>query len=363
MKYYYKVSSGSDIGGRAGVAYIKNYNELYLLPKEGTVTEWETKHFYLKDGEYTDCLPANIGCRLCSKKMRDILERNKSNKDALQWLDAEVESEAGEKRQYFILHFPVLEDVLDKRKSKYAGNILTKHVINPKACAGHEVFSYIEESTLSFIVSQKVREELKKAGCRGLIYIQMSPKKRSYIPRTILKFCRIFNKINAQDDEKITQRKRNINWANLEGLNLPKDLVDFIGQGKSLSYDKEKCVIGQIELVTIDTFIKGRIYVDETEAIEGNSTRGYYVIPAVDLIAECEGFDAWGLLVWLPEKKMFGSWDSDHRILRVFPNIKWADIVKEPIKYLNVLWEPQKVENIIYLPNQNDSFINEHAKQ
>ncbi len=356
MTEYYDILPGAGIGGQAGVAYIKNGTEFNIPFKEGWIKEWQTKYFTLRNGEYTDYLPA-IGCRLCSEKMREVLERCKSEKDVLQWLDAKVESETGEKRNYFVLHFPVLEDVLDKKRSKYVRNILTKKVINPEACLGHEVFSYIEESSISFVVSQKAREELKKSGCRGLIYIQMTPQKKSYPQKTIRKLYRIFHKKRVQKDEKkIIQSKENINWKQIEKLNLPADLVNFISHGKTLSYDEEKCKIGRTKLVSMDSLIFGRIYVEPKEK---SSKKGYYIIPAVDLIAECKGFDPWGILVWIPDIQMLGTWDSNHRILRVFHNAVWDDVVSDPIKYLNGLWNPQEVENIVYEPNDKYSFVEE----
>ncbi len=355
---YYQVIAGADIGGQAGVAYIRGYNEINLLPKQGWVKDWETKHFTLKNGEYTDYLPANIGCRLCSKKMRDILERYKSEKDVLQWLDAEVESITGEKRSYFILHFPVLlENVLDKKKSKYVRNILTKQVISPEACVGHEVFSYLEVSALSYIVSQKVKQELKNADCRGLIYIQMTPQRKSHIPKIIKRLYSLFYIKREQTDEKtIVRSKKNINWNQIEKMNLPPDFLDFIDHRKQLSYDEKKCTVGRIELTSMDSLIFGRIFV---ESKDENYKKGYYTIPVVDLIAECKDFDPWGILVWLPDNQFFGTWDCDHRKLRVFPNAVWGDIVAEPTKYLNALWNPQEVENKIFEPDDKYIFTEE----
>ena len=245
----------------------------------------------------------------------------------------------------------------DKKKSKYVRNILTKQVINPEACLGHEVFSYIEESSISFVVSQNVKEELKKAGCRGLTYIQMSPKKKSYMPKAIRKLSRIIDKKRGQaNGKKIKQSKENINWKQIEKLNLPSDLVDFVSHGETLSYDEEKCEIGRIELVSMDSLVSGRIYVEPKEK---SMKKGYYIIPAVDLIAECQGFDPWGILVWLPDIQMFGTWDRDHRKLRVFNNAVWGDVVRDPVKYLNGLWNPQEVENIVFEPDDKYSFVEE----
>lgn len=354
---YYQIIAGADIGGWAGIAHIKDHDELSLLPKQGWVKGWETKHFALKNGEYTDYLPANIGCRLCSEKMRDILESCKSGKDVLQWLDAEVESEAGEKRYYFVLHFPVSGDMLDKKKSKYVRNILTKQVVNPKACSGHEVFSYKECSSLSFIVSGKVKEELKKAGCRGLVFIRVSPIEKPCMPITFRRLYRIFNQKHVlADEKKMTHSEENSNWNRVEKLNLPADLVDFIFQGKRLSYNEKKCTIGSVEIVSINSLILGRIYVDPKKK---GFKKGYYTVPVVDLVAECNGFDAWGILVWLPDKQIFGTWDRDHRRLRVFPNATWGDIVDEPIKYLNAIWNPQGVETMILEPDDKYFFTEE----
>ncbi len=360
MINYYKILFGAGIGGLSGVAYIRNYSELSLLPEQGWVKGWETKYFTLRDGTYTDYLTANIGCRLCSEKLRDILERCKSDKDVLQWLDAEVVSETGEKRRYYLLHFPEPEDLLDKTKCGYSGKILTRHAIDIKASAGHEVFSYIGGSTVSFIATPKVREELKNAGCSGLIYLRFSRKKKSYLSKLVrtlwdINKKRILNVIKGMKKPRV----HNIDWEELKGLNLPDDLIDFLSRNKRLCYNERKCEIGHVELLSVESLLSGRIYVNPGEE---SQKKGYYTMSAVDLVAECEGYDAWGALVWLPDIQMFGIWDGDHRRLRVFPKAKWSDIVKKPIKYLNAFGEPEKVKNIDFVPNNKFPFTIEEDK-
>ncbi|MHC4867254.1 MAG: hypothetical protein ACYTEX_24530 [Planctomycetota bacterium] len=285
------------------------------------------------------------------------MERCKSEKDVLQWLDAEVESETGEKRRYYILHFPELQDLLDKRKSKYVGNMLTKHIVDTKACAGHEIFSYVGGGKLSFIASQRVREELKKAKCSGLMCLQISPRKKRFLPKIV----RALFKTNTKRILNIVKGMRkpsvlDINRDHLNSLNIPCDLIDFLVHNKSLCYDETKCTVGHVELVPVESLMAGRIYVKPNE--EGQK-KGYYTIPAVDLVAECEGYSAWGILVWLPGIQRFGTWDGDHRRLRVFPKAKWSDIVRNPTKYLNALWKPEKVENIVFVANDQYPFSEE----
>jgi len=305
-------------------------------------------------------LASNIGCRLCSEKLYDILERSKSKKDVLQWLDAEVESESGEKRRYYLLHFPEPGDLLDESKCMYFENNLVKHVLDIKACSGQEVFGYVGCSTVSFIVSQKVRDELKHARCSGLIYIRISPIKKSYLLNILGSLWKINKErfLNVFRGMK-TPSVQNVNWDQIKGLDLPMDLIDFLEHNKSLCYNERKCRVGRVELVSIESLFFGRVYVNPSEE---SQKKGYYTISAVDLVAECEGYDAWGILLWLPDLHMFGAWDIDHRLLRVFPKAKWSDIVKKPIKYLNALWEPEQVENMVFVPNNKFTFTDEGRK-
>jgi len=46
-----------------------------------------------------------------------------------------------------------------------------------------------------------------------------------------------------------------------------------------------------------------------------------------------------GILVWLPRLKMFGTWDSDHYELLVFPDVSWNDISADPAKYIAAQWD------------------------
>ena len=357
MTEYYDILPGAGIGGQAGVAYLIDSGQLHLLPEEGWVKGWEIRRFFLRNGIYADYLAADISCRLCSERLRDILERCKSEKDVLQWLDAEVESETGEKKRYYLLHFPEPEDLLDKSKCAYYKTTLLKHVIDMKASAGHEVFSYIGGSTVSFIATQKVREELKNAGCSGLIYLRFSHEKKSYLAKLVRTLWNI-NKERILNIVKGMKKpgRHNIDWKKLKDLNLPDDLIDFLSRNKSLCYDERKCTVGHVELVTTESLLSGRVYVEPDKESE---KKGCYTIPAVDLVAECEGFDAWGILVWLPVIQMFGTWDSNHRQLRVFEKAGWSDIVKKPTKYLNALWKPEEVENVVLLPNNEYPFIEE----
>jgi len=65
------------------------------------------------------------------------------------------------------------------------------------------------------------------------------------------------------------------------------------------------------------------------------------VVPAYDFVAECEEYDSEGILIWLPDQKVFGSWDSENWDVIIFPNVTWPEIAANPVKYLNAMWEPE----------------------
>src|SRR5262249_59832368 len=67
--------------------------------------------------------------------------------------------------------------------------------------------------------------------------------------------------------------------------------------------------------------------------------RGYYAIPAVSLSGECKHYDPDFILLWLPREKLFGTWDNDHWVLKVFREANWADIVASPGGYINSQWD------------------------
>ena len=70
--------------------------------------------------------------------------------------------------------------------------------------------------------------------------------------------------------------------------------------------------------------------------------RGYYTVPAISLTAKCEAYSPEYILLWLPNEKMFGTWDEDHWVLLVFRGASWDDIVKDPLPYLNAQWDDAK---------------------
>jgi hypothetical protein len=125
-------------------------------------------------------------------------------------------------------------------------------------------------------------------------------------------------------------------------LRLPGDLRDFFAARRQLEYDASRCEAGRVTLLPLE---KLRVQKYLTRPTRHGQVRrldddphqedGYYWVPAVNLVADCEGYDPAGLLVWLPEDGLFGTWQSDWLSILVFPGASWTDIAADPIRFIN----------------------------
>ena len=66
---------------------------------------------------------------------------------------------------------------------------------------------------------------------------------------------------------------------------------------------------------------------------------GYYAIPAVNLVADAEGYEPEYILLWLPNEQAYGTWDTDHAELLVFPDVSWTDIAADPLPFVAAQWD------------------------
>ena len=147
----------------------------------------------------------------------------------------------------------------------------------------------------------------------------------------------------------------------MRDLKLPKELTLFLKSGKQLDYDSIGCEPGLIRLLGHDELKSMLLWVScetatfsEEDPNHGNG--GCYSVPGVNLVAECEGYDPEGILMWLPDTTQFGSFDCDHAILHVFPGATWADIAADPVPYVNCQWAPDDISNEIYKPWPRHAF-------
>ena len=115
---------------------------------------------------------------------------------------------------------------------------------------------------------------------------------------------------------------------------LPKKLVEYLKAGGQLSYDAGGCECCKVTLKPYDELEIAAIWLDASV----DSNDAYLEIPAVSLLKDCEGYDPDFILMWLPNEKVFGSWDCDHWKIRVFPGVEWTHMLLNPKKFLNAQW-------------------------
>lgn len=132
-------------------------------------------------------------------------------------------------------------------------------------------------------------------------------------------------------------------------LALPDDLQSFLASGHQLQYDPTGCEYGRITLLPPDQLELRpfTVFTAEMQHVYGDPRggKGCYIVPAVRLVAACAHYDPRGVLIWIPDERMFGTWDCDHHIIHVLFAARgtrggivepatWSNIQANPIRYL-----------------------------
>ena len=128
-------------------------------------------------------------------------------------------------------------------------------------------------------------------------------------------------------------------------LQLPVDFVAFLNTGRQLEYDPTTCEAGAVTLVPLAGLKLERFPV-ETGSLDVYDQdphypgKNSYLVLGVNLVADCTGgYDAAGLLLWLPVERRYGIWDSSHCGIQVFgPEVTWERIAADPVPHINAGW-------------------------
>lgn len=139
--------------------------ELLFLPDRGPITDWATLQLDLVDGAFPDYLASDLGCRICSDRMRNILDSLALPADVLQWLPIQVVS-GDVIRSYWVLHFPEPVEALGKR-TIWQGDFVVKPVLSVTRLNGHAVLTYPGAEGVGFVVNAEVKGALESASCTG----------------------------------------------------------------------------------------------------------------------------------------------------------------------------------------------------
>jgi hypothetical protein len=116
---------------------------------------------------------------------------------------------------------------------------------------------------------------------------------------------------------------------------IPPDLYAFLQSGDVLHYDESASTVGRIRLVGADQLAEAEIEITSDDSdFHGIDPYGFlngtYHLNVVNLVAESEDYDPIGILVWAPSYQSFGTWDSEHLSLLLFPGTTWKEIATAP---------------------------------
>ena len=144
-----------------------------LLAEPGRPDHWPRLDLTVDEGVPTDYLANNLGVRLCSPRLRAILDQAAGPADELQWLDARVIDEHGS-RPYHVLHFPTVPDVLDRERTIWVDDeLVVMPVIASGKVADHRIFT-IPGGGGRIIVANDVRLAIRAARCTGITFSRVA---------------------------------------------------------------------------------------------------------------------------------------------------------------------------------------------
>lgn len=126
---------------------------------------------YEVDGPIVDLQPEIRGLRLCSQRLKDVLEAERSSADDVQWLEAQVRR-GDETRPYWVLHFPSFPDVVDPVLSTYQHmdgvDFVNQAVFDLDKAQPHRVMPSPQRFPTVFVVAEAVKRRLVEEGFIGL---------------------------------------------------------------------------------------------------------------------------------------------------------------------------------------------------
>ena len=175
MKYFQMTYAEDKDYEIYGVAYISSDVDPFLLPISGKrVKSWVPIYFELRDGKFSDYLTNDLGARLCSEKLKTIIENNLTKNDQLQWLEAIVVTKDGHPRKYYILHFPEDHPIINEEKSIMAGGMVVKPVIDQNCAKEHNIFTLPKEAGRTIFLSESLKKIIDKSKLTGMSFLKVS---------------------------------------------------------------------------------------------------------------------------------------------------------------------------------------------
>lgn len=128
------------------------------------IEDWAEEELTLEDGGFGDYPRELRGFRLCSDRLRHVLDEQAGKQDRLQWLGVYVADRGGERRRYWILNLPrpAAAEIPGLEEFDWQG-------LRERAADGSlDDFSVLPGpgfGVISFLVPERVRHAILESGC------------------------------------------------------------------------------------------------------------------------------------------------------------------------------------------------------
>ena len=130
-------------------------------------------------------------------------------------------------------------------------------------------------------------------------------------------------------------------------MRIPQDLHDFLSSAENRQMTLPDGEVRRLtffspdelrpEKFTVDSY---QLYLNGPLETDPEEQRGY---DGYSLIRECNSYSPDGVLVWFPDFKAYGSADSEHQRIIIYPGVTWLEILREPTWFINGQWYPDRV--------------------
>ncbi len=162
-------------GNQYAIARFQDEEAVFVFPFKKWILNWEIPKFFIppNDGIVPDLMGSDVGGIFCSAKLKEVIEKNKSDLDIVQWLPVAIFlKDTGDTLQYDYLHFPEPPDCLSLKHCKYLpdGSMLPPFYSSTKMKGRHIFNSSGGYETTITLVSKDMLKILEKSGCTGLSF-------------------------------------------------------------------------------------------------------------------------------------------------------------------------------------------------
>jgi hypothetical protein len=129
---------------------------------------------------------------------------------------------------------------------------------------------------------------------------------------------------------------------------IQQDLYNFLKHLENLNMFLTDGEVRKLKFFSPDELISKKFTVDSYDLYSNglleNDPEERKEYEGIDLIRDCE-YDPEGVFVWFPEFHAYGSSDTDHGGIIIYPDVTWSDIVLSPTWYINGQWYPDRVSH------------------